>query len=466
METNLKRLSEVRILKVVKFGGSSLSDGPHFQKVINIIKSDPERKVVVTSAPGKRYSDDIKVTDLLIRYADCVLHRQDCTEVQKQILSRYYDIAAHFKVDVAEIVRIQKEILNLCDEQFKNAEFLMAAFKAHGEKLNAYLMAKVLNAQGICARFVDPKDAGIVVTDDANNATVLEKTYENLDRFQFDDEVLVFPGFFGYTEDDQIATFSRGGSDITGAILARGFHASLYENFTDVDAIYATSPKIVDHPQPIKKMTYREMRELSYAGFSVFHDEALIPVIQGNIPINVKNTNHPEKVGTFIVPEDEFVPDHIITGIANNDHFSALYIHKYLLNKQVGFTLKILQILYKYQVSYEHMPSGIDDLTIIFKNDQLTPALQEQIEIDIQAALQPDDMRWIENYSIIMVVGEGMRNQVGIVGKIIDALSNHQIAIRMLNQGASKISMMIGVENHDAAKAIVNIYKELLECEE
>ena len=207
-------------------------------------------------------------------------------------------------------------------------------------------------------------------------------------------------------------------------------------------------------------MTYREMRELSYAGFSVFHDEALIPAIQGQIPIVVKNTNHPTKPGTTIVPEKQFSPGRIVTGIANNNEFSALYIHKYLLNKQVGFTLKILQILYSYNVSYEHMPSGIDDLTIIFKNNQLTSELREQISLDIQAAVQPDELRWIEDYSIIMVVGEGMKNKIGIVGKVINSLSKNEIAIRMLNQGASKISMMLGVESKDAEKAVTSIYKE------
>lgn len=453
-------------MKVVKFGGSSLSDGTHFQKVVDIIRDDSQRKVVVTSAPGKRNSQDEKVTDLLIQYADCVLHRQNCTQIQNKILERYFDIATFFNISQFEISTIEKEILDLCHERFEDAEYLVAAFKAHGEKLNAYLMSKVLNSQGIKAKFMNPYDAGILVSDDPDNATILEESYTNLDKIAVNDEVLVFPGFFGYTKNNQIATFARGGSDISGAILARGLHADLYENFTDVDAIYATSPKIIESPESIKKMTYREMRELSYAGFSVFHDEALIPAIQGKIPIVVKNTNCPRKPGTMIVPEEKFTPDRTVTGIANNDEFSALYIHKYLLNKQVGFTLKILQILYNYNVSYEHMPSGIDDLTIIFKNNQLTPELREKIAIDIQAAVQPDALRWIENYSIIMIVGEGMKNKIGIVGRIINSLSKNKIAIRMLNQGASKISMMLGVESKDAAKSVMSIYNEFFEGSE
>lgn len=447
-------------MKIVKFGGSSLSDGVHFRKVVNIIKADPQCKVIVTSAPGKRNPHDDKVTNLLIKYANCVLHRQDWLPIQNKILKRYFDIASFFNIPQSEVSIIKKEIQSLCHERFKNAAYLMAAFKAHGEKLNAYLMAKILNSQGVKARYMDPGDAGILVSDDPDNASVLEETYANLNNLKVQDEVLVFPGFFGYTLDKQIATFARGGSDISGSILARGLHADLYENFTDVDAIYVTSPKIIKSPQSIKKMTYREMRELSYAGFSVFHDEALIPAIQGQIPIVVKNTNHPTKPGTTIVPEKQFSPGRIVTGIANNNEFSALYIHKYLLNKQVGFTLKILQILYSYNVSYEHMPSGIDDLTIIFKNNQLTSELREQISLDIQAAVQPDELRWIEDYSIIMVVGEGMKNKIGIVGKVINSLSKNEIAIRMLNQGASKISMMLGVESKDAEKAVTSIYKE------
>ncbi len=358
-------------MKVVKFGGSSLADAAHVQKVINIIKSDPERKVVVTSAPGKRFSDDIKVTDLLIKYANAIIGKADPTQIVADIFARYQEIGNGFGVSTTVLDDIKSKLTGLPDKPYPNNDYLMAAFKAHGERLNAELIAACLTQAGTKARFVDPSEAGILLSDDPNSATVLEETYDNLANLKYGDERLIFPGFFGFTKDGQIATFARGGSDITGSILARGLHASLYENFTDVDAIYAANPKIVPDAHPIHKLTFREMRELSYAGFSVFNDEAIIPAIQGQVPINVKNTNNPDLPGTLIVPEKDFTSKRPVTGIAGSNRFSALYLHRYLLNKEVGFTLKILQILYKYGVSYEHMPSGIDDLTIIFDRSQL-----------------------------------------------------------------------------------------------
>lgn len=265
-------------MKVVKFGGSSLANGEAFQNAINIITSDPQRRVIVTSAPGKRFADDIKVTDLLIKYAQAVIAGQNPQEIVEQILNRYQEIAAYFGLPADKLIPLVERLEGLPNHTYPNDNYLLAAFKAHGERLNAQLMAILLQHLGYEARFVTPSEAGIIVTGTPNNANVIPETYANLSHFTFNEnELLVFPGFYGLTLAGHIATFSRGGSDITGAILARGLHASTYENFTDVDAIYSANPQIVDHPQPITTMTYREMRELSYAGFSVFHDEASIP---------------------------------------------------------------------------------------------------------------------------------------------------------------------------------------------
>ncbi|KRK89617.1 aspartate kinase [Lentilactobacillus sunkii] len=446
-------------MKVVKFGGSSLADAAHVQKVINIVQSDPERKVVVTSAPGKRFSGDIKVTDLLIKYANAIIDRTDSKQIVSDIFSRYQKIGNGFKVPQAVLDDIQSKLANLPNQPYPNDDYLMAAFKAHGERLNAELFAACLTEAGTKARFVDPSEAGILLSDDPNSATVLEKTYDNLAHLKYGDERLVFPGFFGFTEAGRIATFARGGSDITGSILARGLHASLYENFTDVDAIYAANPKIVPDAQPIHKLTFREMRELSYAGFSVFNDEAIIPAIQGQVPINVKNTNNPDLPGTLIVPEKDFTSKRPVTGIAGSNRFAALYLHRYLLNKEVGFTLKILQILYKYGVSYEHMPSGIDDLTIIFDRSQLDSDTIKKMCHDIQAQLNPDTLDWIDDYAIIMVVGEGMRARVGTIENIIRPLAEHNIPVHMINQGASRISIMLGTRQSDADAAVKYIYQ-------
>ena len=446
-------------MKVVKFGGSSLADGDSFAQAIKIITADPERRVIVTSAPGKRHAGDTKVTDLLIKYARSVIDGQATDDVLQQVTDRYRAIANHFHLPASQLTPIIDRLRDLPNGDYPNNQYLLAAFKAHGERSNAQLMALILNHLGYEAHFVTPTAAGIRVSGTPNNASVIPETYSLLDQFTAkQSELLVFPGFYGITLAGHIATFSRGGSDITGAILARGLHADLYENFTDVDAIYAANPSVVDEPQPIRKMTYREMRELSYAGFSVFHDEALIPAIEGNVPINVKNTHHPEKPGTLIVPDKDFQPSDIVTGIVSGKHFAALYLHKYLLNKQTGFTLRILEILAKYHVSYEHMPSGIDDITIIMDRNLVDDQLIDTISNEIQEAVNPDRLEWINNYAITMVVGEGMRNRIGVINDILAPLAHNHIAVPMINQGASRISIMIGTDDQDADNAVRAIY--------
>ncbi|GFP08144.1 aspartate kinase [Lactobacillus helveticus] len=454
-------------MKVVKFGGSSLTDGQNVEQALNIVLSDPERRAIVVSAPGKRSDDDIKITDLLIKYAGMTFKSEDTNEIVQNIFMRYQEIGHYFGLSDQELKVIKDILLALPNQTYPNSSYLMAAFKAHGERLNARLIAMILQHQGVKSRFLDPTEAGLIVTGQPNDALVNPESYLNLDQIKIaTGERIIFPGFFGITPSGNIATFSRGGSDITGAILARGFHADMYENFTDVNGIFAANPHIVDNPQSIKKMTYREMRELSYAGFSVFHDEALIPVIQGQIPINVKNTHAPDQPGTIIVPEKDFVPDNIITGVTSQKHFSALYLHKYLLNKEAGFTLRILQILYKHNVPYEHMPSGIDDITIIFNNDFLNDQLIDQICNEIQATINPDQLEWIDDYAIIMVVGEGMKKYHVVSRQILDSLGDHDISPRMINQGASQISMMIGTKKEKADEAVKIIYHQFFAKEE
>ncbi|NRO07545.1 aspartate kinase [Lactobacillus helveticus] len=454
-------------MKVVKFGGSSLTDGQNVEQALNIVLSDPERRAIVVSAPGKRSDDDIKITDLLIKYAGMTFKSEDTNEIVQNIFMRYQEIGHYFGLSDQELKVIKDILLALPNQTYPNSSYLMAAFKAHGERLNARLIAMILQYQGVKSRFLDPTEAGLIVTGQPNDALVNPESYLNLDQIKIaTGERIIFPGFFGITPSGNIATFSRGGSDITGAILARGFHADMYENFTDVNGIFAANPHIVDNPQSIKKMTYREMRELSYAGFSVFHDEALIPVIQGQIPINVKNTHEPDQPGTIIVPEKDFVPDNIITGVTSQKHFSAIYLHKYLLNKEAGFTLRILQILYKHNVPYEHMPSGIDDITIIFNNDFLNDQLIDQICNEIQATINPDQLEWIDDYAIIMVVGEGMKKNHVVSRQILDSLGDHDISPRMINQGASQISMMIGTKKEKADEAVKIIYHQFFAKEE
>lgn len=450
-------------MKVIKFGGSSLADGSAVEQAIKIIKADSARQVVVVSAPGKRSENDIKITDLLIKYAHLVINRQNYQPILQKIFNRYREIGNYFNLTDNEIQIIKNTLEGLATSEYPNNDYLLAAFKAHGELLNAHLISIILNHQGISAVCLTPKNLGLIVTGKPNNAFVNPETYLNLRNFALPkNKRIVFPGFFGITPSGNIATFSRGGSDITGAILARGLHAELYENFTDVDAIFSANPAIIKHPRPIKRMTYREMRELSYAGFSVFYDEALIPAIQGQIPVNVKNTRRPDEDGTWIVPEHGFKPQTTITGIAGGKNFSALYLHKYLLNQQSGFTFHILEILRKYHVPYEHMPSGIDDITIIFKKEHLNAKLIDQICTDIQAAVSPDQMKWIDDYAITMVVGEGMKDKLSLCASILAPLGEENISIQMINQGASQISIMIGTKRQEAEKVIKTIYQKFI----
>ena len=446
-------------MKVIKFGGSSLADGAAVAQAIDIIKADPARRVIVTSAPGKRAKADTKVTDPLIKYAAVTAVGGDAAPLQEQIFARYQAIGDYFHLPEKALTPLRTALLALPAGDYPDDDYQLAAFKAHGERLNARLLAAILNHLGIKARFLDPKEAGIIVTGTPNNATVAPETYHLLAQVKLaPDERLVVPGFFGFTLAGYIATFSRGGSDITGAILARGLGAASYENFTDVDAIFAADPHLVDQPAPIKQLTYREMRELSYAGFSVFHDEALLPAIAAKIPIQVKNTKNPAQPGTTIVSDRGFVPSRPVTGISVGKHFAALYLHKYLLNKEAGFTLQILQILNKYGLPYEHMPSGIDDITIVFDATKLTPALVDELCDQIQSTINPDRLEWLPHFALITVVGEGMATAPTTPAEVLATLAKEQIPVLMINQGASKIATMIGTDPADADRAVQAIY--------
>ncbi|MGX4593051.1 aspartate kinase [Leuconostoc sp. JNUCC 76] len=449
-------------MKVTKFGGSSLANGQQLQRVYDIIRADDDRKVVVVSAPGKRFKDDRKVTDLLISYAQATLADEDTTEIIETIKHRYHSIGEYFELPDYELADLDEQIEHLARKHYRSFDYLYAAFAAHGEYLNAQLIAKIFNHLGMPARFVDPKEIGLLVDDNARSATFDTASYTTIGELDLStSERLIIPGFFGYTRSGDMATFSRGGSDITGAIMARGLRADLYENFTDVSAIYAVNPSIVEHPAAIQQMTYDEMRELSYAGFAVFHDEAIIPAIQGGIRINIKNTNDPDAPGTFIVPPTEVQQTRPVTGIANSNRFAALYLHRYLLNKQVGFTLRILEILKRHNISYEHMPSGIDDLTIIFDKTMLTQEQVDNMLSDIAAEIKPDTLKWIPSYGIIMVVGEGMRNRVGALTEIVAPLKERNISLQMVNQGASEISIMLGIQPDLSDSAVEAIYTNI-----
>ena len=446
-------------MKVVKFGGSSLASGTQVEKVYNIVLSDPNRKIVVVSAPGKRHSDDIKVTDLLISLGEKTLKGTNADDEFNTIINRYSSIADELGLSHTIIDEIKENLLSIMKQNKKSSELFIEAMKASGEDNNAKLIAAFFQHRGIEAHYVNPKDAGLFVTDEPGHAQVLPETYENLYQLRDRTGILIVPGFFGYNKAGDVLTFSRSGSDITGSILANGVKAELYENYTDVDAVYAVNPNIVKNPKGIRELTYREMRELSYAGFSVFHDEALSPTFQAGIPVNVKNTNNPSAPGTKIVSERKNTNGPVV-GIASDDGFCSIYIGKYLMNREIGFGRRLLQILEDLNLSYEHLPSGIDDITVILREDQLNEEIEKEVLARIQEELQSDEVKITRHLALIMVVGEGMRRSVGTTARAAKALAEAHINIDMINQGSSEVSMMFGVRAADEKRAVQALYNE------
>lgn len=446
-------------MKVVKFGGSSLASGEQLTKVLNIVVSDPTRKIVVVSAPGKRYSDDIKVTDLLIECAEKHLANENADKVFDTIIDRYASIVKELSIPFDIVETISNDLKVLLEGDKSKPDSYLDAIKASGEDNNAKLIAAYFQHSGLNAEYVNPKDAGLLVSDEPGNAQVLPESYENLYKLRDREGIVVFPGFFGYNKKGEVLTFSRSGSDITGSILANGIKADLYENFTDVDAVYSVNPTIVQNPKEISELTYREMRELSYAGFSVFHDEALIPAFRAGIPVNVKNTNNPSAPGTRIVNERSNTNGPVI-GIASDKGFCSIYISKYLMNREIGFGRKLLQILEDFGLTYEHVPSGIDDVTVILRQDQMDESLEAKITDRIMTELHADEVIIEHNLVLIMVVGEGMRHNVGTTARAAKALAYAGVNIEMINQGSSEVSMMFGVKEPQEKRAVQALYNE------
>lgn len=444
-------------MKVVKFGGSSLASAGQLEKVFNIVQSDSERRFVVVSAPGKRNAEDTKVTDALIKYYREYVDGKDVTASQEWIINRYQAMVDELGFSANSMKKIAENIISLATLPIDDNEFLYDTFLSAGEDNNAKLIAEYFTFRGLPARYVHPKKAGIIVSSEPGNARILPSSYDKIEELRNAEEVLVIPGFFGVTVDNQICTFSRGGSDITGSIVAAGVKADLYENFTDVDGIFAAHPGIIKHPHSIKELTYREMRELAYAGFSVLHDEALLPAYRGRIPLVIKNTNNPSHPGTRIVLDhtDQTLP---VVGIAADDGFVSINISKYLMNREVGFGRKVLQILEDLNIRFEHMPTGIDDLSIVLRNRELTPIKEAEILRQLKTKMEVDKAEIEHGLSIIMIVGENMKSHVGVTATATSALSNQNVNLAMISQGASEVSVMFVVKTEEKEKALQALY--------
>jgi len=446
-------------MKVAKFGGSSLACAAQVKKVREIILADQERKIVVVSAPGKRAKTDTKVTDMLIAAARARLAGTSGEEEIVRVIERYSSIAIELDMPADSTEPIARDLRERLAMSTADKGLFIDTLKAAGEDNCARLVACYLQSCGVEASYVCPREGGMVLSEEAGNARVLPESYEKLRALRDRPGVLIFPGFFGYSPNGKVVTFPRGGSDITGSILAAAVGADLYENFTDVDSVFAANPSIVRSPKAVAEITYREMRELSYAGFSVFHDEALEPVFHAHIPVAIKNTNNPSAPGTRLVPE-RMVTDDPVVGIAATAGFCNVFVSKYMMNREVGFGRRLLRIFEEEGIPFEHMPSGIDNLSVIVREDVFPKDVEEHVLRHIREDLQADDVDVMRNLALIMIVGEGMRHTLGLAARACNALARADVNIEMINQGASEVSMMFGIEASDVRDAVRSLYEE------
>ena len=450
-------------MKVCKFGGSSLADAAQVNKVIDIVLSDPARRIVVVSAPGKRHSGDTKVTDLLITLAETALKGSNTDREFGEVVERYASMADELKLGGDIVKQIEDDLRGrLAQAKSLAPEEFMDLMKAAGEDNNAKLVAAAFEARGRRARYASPKDTGMVLKGSFGDATLDPESYARLSRaFSNFEGIVIYPGFFGYTREGKVATFPRGGSDITGSILAAAVCADVYENFTDVDSVYPCDPRIVEEVKKgdgIPTMTYRELRELAYAGFGVFNDDAVIPAVKARIPINIRNTNHPSAPGTMIQQSRRVVPGTVV-GIASADGFCNIVVEKYLMNRQIGFGRRLLQVLEEAGISYEHMPSGVDSQCVVVKECYLPKENEHKILQALRRELEPDYVTIERDLTMVMVVGEGMCYTPGMLAKACLALASAGVSVSMVNQGSSEVSFMIAIRKQDRDPAVKALYR-------
>ncbi|MCM1119212.1 MAG: aspartate kinase [bacterium] len=430
--------------KVVKFGGSSLASAEQFKKVGRIIRADGERRFVVPSAPGKRYSNDNKVTDMLYGCYALADAEQDFSAELQAIKERYQEIIAGLELSLS-----LEEEFAVIERMFREKAGSNYA-ASRGEYLNGIIMAAYLQYE-----FVDAAD---VIYFDEDGEFDADRTNDVLSARLADCESAVIPGFYGSMPDGRIKTFSRGGSDITGSIVAKAVKADVYENWTDVSGVLVTDPHIIDNPEPIDVVTYRELRELAYMGFPVLHEDAIFPVRQQGIPINIRNTNAPEDSGTWIVGSTCQKSRFVITGIAGKKGFCAVNIEKDKMNSEIGFGRKVLQAFEDNGISFEHVPSGIDTLTVFVHQDEFMHK-EQQVVAAIHRMAEPESIEIESDLALIAVVGRGMKSTRGTAGRIFSALAHNNINVKMIDQGSSELNIIIGVANDDFENAIRAIYE-------
>lgn len=432
--------------KVVKFGGSSLASAQQFKKVAAIIHADPERRYVVPSAPGKRFSGDTKVTDMLYGCYHLAEEEKDFSKELAAIEERYQEIIEGLSLSLSlkeEFKEIRKNFKEKAGENYA---------ASRGEYLNGIIMAAYLGYEFV--------DSAQVIRFDENGDFDAETTNDILREKLAAMERAVIPGFYGAYADGRVKTFSRGGSDVTGSIVARAVKADVYENWTDVSGFLVADPRIIDTPVAIDTITYRELRELSYMGAGVFHEDAIFPVRREGIPINIRNTNKPEDAGTWIVESTCQKSKYVITGIAGKKGFCSVNIEKAMMNSEIGFGRKVLQAFEDNGISFEHVPSGIDTMTVFVHQDEFIDKEQKVVSA-IHRLASPDSVDIEADLALIAVVGRGMKSTRGTAGRIFSALAHANVNVKMIDQGSSELNIIIGVANDDfeaAIRAIYNIF--------
>ncbi len=436
------------MLKVAKFGGSSLADAAQFRKAADIVKSDTTRRYVVASAPGKRDSHDEKVTDLLLQCYHLAKEKKNIDEIFERICGRYRDIIAGLGLDYSleeDFCSIKTAVLHRVGRHY---------VASRGEYLNAKILAKYLGFA-----FIDAEEC---IFFDEKNRFIPDKTEEAMRNILSLHEYAVLPGFYGINTEGSIRTFSRGGSDITGSIVAAAAGADIYENWTDVSGMLMADPRIIKDPLPIPEITYRELRELSYMGATVLHEDAIFPVRRAGIPINIRNTNDPGAPGTMIVPKATTNEvGTVITGVAGKKGITAIHVEKDMMNSEVGFGRKVLEVLENHNVPFEHLPSGIDTMSVLVTSKSIEEC-KGAITAEMVKAVNPDSITLVENLALIAVVGRGMVNTEGTAARVFTALAKENVNIRMIDQGSSEINIIVAVEEKNYEKTINTIYNEFI----
>ncbi len=432
------------MIKVCKFGGTSMANGINMERIAGIIGQDSSRKFIVVSAPGKRFGGDSKITDLLYETQKEVEQSGTVGKAFEKVAARFERIVdeLHLAFDIGSVLRETAAAI----EREKSPDFTAS----RGEYLAARIMAELLGVPFL--------EAGDVIFFRGGRLDA-QRTYEALGAAMKACGRAVIPGFYGSDETGAVRTFSRGGSDITGAVAARAVGADLYENWTDVSGFLACDPRIVPSPVGIRELSYRELRELSYMGANVMHSESIFPVREADIPIQIKNTFRPEDEGTAILPT---VPlsSRTVTGIAGREHFSVIYLEKSLMNEEIGFAGKVLRILADHAISFEHMPSGIDTMSFVIDSDFLKDGVWETLKREITEAVRPDRIDLISDIALIAVVGHGMTRSVGTSARLFAAIANAGVNVRMIDQGSSELNIIVGVDNRNYARTVCAVYDE------